>query len=129
MTATPTPRHIPHHTHPDRSHAGSSKEEIQNEPDWVHTHNHRIGFRDKDDRHPGLTHVGDECHTEKQRQFLDQAKKEAAELRRQITNKELINIREFMEKQEVRTSIASVDFFPFTLPETDHSPGLSLEVS
>lgn len=110
MTETATPSHIPPHTHPDRNHAGSSKEEIQNEPDWVQTHNHRIGFRDQNDRHPGFTHVGDECHTEQQRQFLEQAKREAEELSREITNKELINIREFMEKQEVRTIIASVDF-------------------
>lgn len=99
MTATVKP----HHTRPDHSHAGSSKEEIQNEPDWVQTHNHRIGFRDKNDRRPGLTHVGDEWHTEQQRQFLDQAKREAEELSKEIKDKELIDVREFMAKQEVCT--------------------------
>jgi nitrate reductase (NAD(P)H) len=106
MTATARP----HHTRPDRSHAGSSKQEIQNEPDWVQTHNHRIGFRDKNDRHPGLTHVGDEWHTEQQRQFLDQAKREAEELSKEIKDKKLIDVREFMAKQEVCTGRVSVDF-------------------
>lgn len=110
MAPIATPRRIPHHTCPDRSHAGSTNEEIEKEPDWVLTHDHRIGFRDKNGRRPGLTHVGDECHNEQQRQFLEQAKEEAEELSKEITNKELINIREFMTKQEVRTSIASVDF-------------------
>lgn len=37
----------PHYTPPDRSHSGSSKDDIENEPDWAKTHNHRIGFRDR----------------------------------------------------------------------------------
>lgn len=91
----------PHYTLPDRSHGGSTKEEIQDEPDWEQTHSHRIGFRDENDRHPGLTHVGDEWHTEQQRQFLARADEEAQELRTDLKNKKLINIREFMTKQEV----------------------------
>lgn len=99
-----TPR--PHYTHPDRSHGGSSKDEIQNEPDWINTHSHRIGFRDLNDRHPGHTHVGDEWDTERQREFLTQAKKEAEELSEELRNKTLINVREFMTKQEVCTRIS-----------------------
>lgn len=93
----------PHDTCPDRSHGGSTKEEIQDEPDWIQTHNHRIGFRDENDRRPGLTHVGDERHTEQQRQFLTQAAEEAEELRTDIKAHKLVGIREFMTKQEVRS--------------------------
>lgn len=99
MTATAKP----HQTWADRSHGGSSKEEIRGEPDWVRTHNHRIGFRDKDDRQPGLTHVGDEWNTEQQRQFLALANQEADELSTELKGKKLINVREFMTKQEVRS--------------------------
>lgn len=99
-----TPR--PHYTHPNRSHGGSSKDEIHNEPDWIKTHNHRIGFRDSNDRHPGYTHVGDEWDTERQREFLTKAKKEAEELSEELRNKTLINVREFMTKQEVCTRIS-----------------------
>lgn len=99
----------PHHTRPDRSHGGSSDHEIQNEPDWIKTHNHRIGFRDRNDRHPGYTHVGDEWNDERQREFLAQAKREAEELSTELEACKLIDVREFMTKQEVSTS-ASVDF-------------------
>ncbi|KAJ5244640.1 hypothetical protein N7489_004736 [Penicillium chrysogenum] len=95
-----TPTAKPHYTRPNRSHGGSSKGEIQDEPDWVRTHNHRIGFRDRNDRHAGLTHAGDDWNTEQQRQFLIQAKEEAEELGTELSDKKLIDVREFMTKQE-----------------------------
>lgn len=95
----------PHYTRPDRSHGGSSQGEIQDEPDWVQTHTHRIGFRDINDRHTGLTHAGDDWNTEQQRQFLIQAKEEAEELGTELKDKKLVDVREFMTKQEVRFRI------------------------
>lgn len=125
MTATATP----HHTRPNRSHAGSSKEEVQNEPNWVQTHNHRIGFRDENDRHPGLTHVGDDWHTEQQRHFLAQAKKAAEELSTELKDEKLIDVREFMTKQEVRSKASEESYVhSFILSMTDSSLGLSLKV-
>lgn len=93
----------PHYTRPNRSHGGSSKDDIQNEPDWVKTHNHHIGFRDHNDRRPGYTHIGDDCNTEHEREFLAQAKKEADELNKELEEQDLTNVREFMTKEEVCT--------------------------
>lgn len=91
----------PHYTRPNRSHAGSSLEEIKNEPDWTTTHKYRIGFRDRNDRHTGHTHIGDECITPEERDLLAQAKNEAEKLEEELGEQDLINVREFMTKQEV----------------------------
>ncbi|ENH65123.1 Nitrate reductase [NADH] 1 [Fusarium oxysporum f. sp. cubense race 1] len=47
-----------------QAHPGSTAEEIRNEPDWVSGHQHRIGFRDRNNRLPGLTHKDDEYREE-----------------------------------------------------------------
>lgn len=73
------------------------------EPDWINTHNHRIGFRDRDDRYPGYTHIGDDWAKEQDRQFLAQAKEGADELNQELQEHNLINIRDYMTKQEVRS--------------------------
>jgi nitrate reductase (NAD(P)H) len=46
-------------------HPGSSRAEIDQEPDWQaeHQHEHRIGYKNRYDRKPGVTHAQDE-HTE-----------------------------------------------------------------
>ncbi|KAF5004145.1 hypothetical protein FDECE_9359 [Fusarium decemcellulare] len=43
-----------------RPHPGSTAEEIRNEPNWIAGHQHRVGFRDRNDRVPGITHRDDE---------------------------------------------------------------------
>lgn len=95
MTAT-----APHYTRPDRSQVGSSEEAIRNEPDWAQTHSHRIGYRDRNDRHPGFTHHGEEW-TSEQREFLAQAREEAQELKKRLGEHDLTTVRDFMTKQEV----------------------------
>lgn len=90
-----------HYTRPNTSHGGSSEGDIRHEPDWSQTHDHRIGFRDRNDRHPGLTHQGDEWDSEQEQEFLAQAKKEADELGQELGKHDLVNVREFMTKQEV----------------------------
>lgn len=97
----------PHHTRPNRSHAGSSVEEIRNEPDWTTTHKYRIGFRDRNDRHTGYTHAGDDTITSEMQDFLAQAREEAEELEGELGKKELINVREFMTKQEASIQYTS----------------------
>lgn len=98
----------PHYTCPDRSHAGASWEDIQNEPDWLRSHNNRIGFRDHSDRLLGYTHIGDEWNTEEDRQFLARAKEEAEELNRDLGGQNLVNFRELMTLQEVCQKAISV---------------------
>lgn len=93
-----------HYTRPDRSHLGSTTDDILNEPEWAKTHNNRIGFRDRNDRFPGFTHHGDEWHTEQEQEFLAQAKKEAEELGSRLVKHDLTHVREFMTKQEVCAS-------------------------
>ncbi|KAL1623550.1 hypothetical protein SLS56_008254 [Neofusicoccum ribis] len=43
-----------------RDHPGSSADDIAKEPDWDALRKHRIGFRDDQDRAPGITHQHDE---------------------------------------------------------------------
>jgi nitrate reductase (NAD(P)H) len=49
------------------NHPGSSQDDIEKEPDWQaeHQHEHRIGYKNRYDRRPGVTHEEDE-HTEAQ---------------------------------------------------------------
>lgn len=96
----------PHYTRPTRSHGGSSTDDVLNEPDWAITHSHRIGFRDRDDRHPACTHIGDDWDPEQEREFLAQAKQEAEELSKKLGEHGLINVRDYMSKQEVCTSVS-----------------------
>lgn len=96
----------PHYTRPMRSHGGSSRDDVLNEPDWAITHSHRIGFRDRDDRHPAYTHIGDDWDPEQEREFLAQAKQEAEELSKKLGEHGLINVRDYMSKQEVCTSVS-----------------------
>lgn len=84
----------PHYTNPQTNHPGSSAAEIENEPEWHKTRSHRVGVRDSNDRYPGLTHDGDDA------EFLEQARQEADELRKAIKDKDLLSVRDFMEKQE-----------------------------
>lgn len=93
-----------HYTRPTRSQLGTSEDDTRNEPDWVKTHNHRIGFRDRNDRHPGYTHIGDDWDTEQEREFLAQAKKEADELNKKLGEHDLTTVRDYMAKQEVSTN-------------------------
>jgi hypothetical protein len=118
----------PHYTRPMRSHAGASEEDVLNEPDWVITHNHRIGFRNRDNRHPAYTHVGDDWGPEQEQEFLAQAKKEADELNKKLVEHDLITVRDYMDKQEVRTNVSQMPFqSPFSL--TFLFLGLSFEVT
>lgn len=102
----------PHYTHPTRNHGGSSKDDVLNEPDWAMTHRHRIGFRDRDDRRPAYTHTGDDWDLEQEREFLAQAKQESEELNKKLGEHDLISVRDYMDKQEVRSSVSQTVIGP-----------------
>jgi nitrate reductase (NAD(P)H) len=57
------PHHIPWHVRVT-DHPGSSREEIEAEPDWGKGHEHHIGYKNFQDRLPGLTHASDEHYEE-----------------------------------------------------------------
>ncbi|KAF4415881.1 nitrate reductase (NADH) [Fusarium acutatum] len=77
-----------------QAHPGSTAEEIWNEPDWASGHQHRIGFRDRNNRLPGLTHKDDEYREvarEKQKYLAFQQRAKSGEL---------INFRDLIENQK-----------------------------
>ena len=43
-----------------QQHPGSTAQDIENEPEWGEGHQHRIGYKNRQDRWPGLTHGGGE---------------------------------------------------------------------
>jgi nitrate reductase (NAD(P)H) len=79
-----------------QDHPGSTPDQIANEPDWGAGHQHRVGYRNKSNRLPGLTHRHDEYSVE-----IQQALKEKQELRREIESGKLVNFRNIIESQEV----------------------------
>lgn len=44
------------------NHPGSSLDEIEQEPNWEteHQHEHRVGYKNRNNRHPGVTHEHDD---------------------------------------------------------------------
>lgn len=90
---------IPHRVRV-RRHPGSSKNDINNEPDWAAGHLNRIGYRNLQDRFPGLTHAGDE--REDLTEFEQRALKEREELKSRIQQGDLVNFRDVITRQEVK---------------------------
>jgi nitrate reductase (NAD(P)H) len=89
---------IPHRTW-TRDYPGCSREEILQEPEWQTARSHRIGFRDRENRAVGLTHIGDE--SKEDREFWEQARQKAEELKDELGRGQLLSVRDFMTKQEV----------------------------
>lgn len=84
-----------------RPHPGSSRQDIDNEPDWTGLHNHRVGFKNRGDRRPGITHAQDEYLRE-----IEEARKEQEKLRDENKTGKLVNFRDVIMTQEVSHSIA-----------------------
>lgn len=96
------------------SHPGSSEKEIANEPDWskVSTQ-HRVGYKNRQDRRPGLTHGGDEhskevpelthssgSDTEHEDEFSSgEAKAQFEELKQKESQGELVNFTDVITHQ------------------------------
>ncbi|KAF4456771.1 hypothetical protein F53441_1207 [Fusarium austroafricanum] len=79
-----------------QAHPGSTAEEIRNEPDWGHhLHQHRVGFRDRNDRIPGLTHKDDDYREEVARE-----KQKYLAFQKEEKSGELINFRDLIENQK-----------------------------
>lgn len=82
-----------------QSHPGSSDSEIRDEPDWTSGHQHRIGFRNRANRKPGITHDRDEYHEQ-----VEKARKRQAELSERYKTGKLVNFRDVIKEQEVSTN-------------------------
>lgn len=101
---TPTPHRIRVQQHP-----GSSQRDIENEPDWGAGHQHRIGYRNRQDRIPGLTHQGDE--KEEDGDFEREALKELDQLHDRIKKGNLINFRDAISQQKASTATSAGAYF------------------
>ncbi len=82
-----------------KQHPGSTSQDIENEPDWVDGHEHYIGYRNRQDRRPGLTHAGDE--EEGDEEFKREAAQELESLRTRIDKGELVSFRDVINQQVV----------------------------
>lgn len=94
-----------------QQHPGSTGQDIQDEPDWTNVDNqHRVGFRNRQDRLPGLTHdedsgevpdlKDDTSPSETEEDFDKQAEKEFEELRAKAREGELVNFRDIIKGEK-----------------------------
>ena len=83
-----------------QDHPGSSAREIAEEPEWGAGHQHRIGFRNRQDRFAGFTHDGDHGYEkEEDREFTEDAMRKYRELRDEAKKGKLVNFQELMKDQ------------------------------
>lgn len=87
-------------------HPGSSAQEIEDEPDWGSGHHHRIGFKNRDNRVPGVTHKHDEYDEE-----VERVRRGLKQLRDQAKKGRLVNFRDLINAQEVLRSVPCHQFF------------------
>ncbi|KOS23414.1 Nitrate reductase 1 [Escovopsis weberi] len=78
-----------------RDHPGSTAEEIANEPKWSSDHQHRIGYKNRHQRVPGITHEDDEYREE-----VERAKEEFERLKDEAKAGVLINFRDAIQHQK-----------------------------
>jgi nitrate reductase (NAD(P)H) len=82
------------------NHPGSSREDIEKEPDWntEHGHEHRIGYKSyRYDRRPGVTHGYDEQET--QDHFVSEAREKYDELANREKKGDLVNFRDVIQDE------------------------------
>lgn len=85
-----------------RSHPGSSKVDIENEPDWSSGHEHHPGQQNKDGRKAGITHSGDDGAQGFNFSNLrdEEEAVRGADLRAKEKKGELVNFRDVMSGQK-----------------------------
>merc|ERR1711939_1110686 len=93
----PAPRRTKVHDHP-----GSSAQEVADEPDWGAGHQHRIGFRNRQERVAGFTHdsdLPDPDEQEEDEKFTEDAMRQYQDLRQRAKKGDLVNFQELMKNQ------------------------------
>ncbi|KAE9968988.1 hypothetical protein EG328_007142 [Venturia inaequalis] len=86
----PVPWKVTVHEHP-----GSSWDDVLNEPEWGTGHNHRIGYKNNQDRVAGITHARDELSKED-----EEAYEEYQELRDEAKKGDLLNFRDIVKGEK-----------------------------
>ncbi|KAK4979657.1 hypothetical protein LTR28_003387 [Elasticomyces elasticus] len=115
------PMLAPRHPHV-RYHPGSSEHEIAQEPNWGSGHQHRIGFRNRQNRFAGLTHPGDHdpYRHDEDRKFAEKAMREHREISQEAKKGDLLNFQQIAQGQtyrkldQVRSRLARYAKFPDT---------------
>jgi nitrate reductase (NAD(P)H) len=82
-----------------KDHPGSSLSEIQSEPNWTSGHEHRIWYKNRQDRCPGLTHADDEIEEAKEQG--KEAQKEHEEREEREKKGELVDFRDITKSEKV----------------------------
>lgn len=80
-------------------HPGSSQQEIASEPDWAtqYKHEHRVGYKDRSGRLPGITHQDDEVQAADD---VEEAREEYQELIEKAKSGELVNFRDIVQNEK-----------------------------
>lgn len=86
------------------NHPGSTKQELADEPAWGRGHEHRTGFRNKNNIVPGITSDPDHHHLEDEEdeEFVKDASRKYQDLRDRAKNGQLLNFQDIMKDQTVR---------------------------
>lgn len=83
-------------------HPGSSRQEIDDEPNWGLGHNHRIGFNNHQDRTPGFTHDGDWTdESDDEHQLEVSSKQKIDKIKSRVARGGLVNFRDLMHAKTV----------------------------
>lgn len=88
-----------------QEHPGSSAQEIEDEPSWTAGHQHRVGFKNRQDRRPGLTHEDDKqresarSSVDDEAPFVEDARERWRELRLVEKQHHLVNFRDIINSE------------------------------
>lgn len=88
-----------------QEHPGSSAQEIDDEPDWTGGHQHRVGFKNRQERRPGLTHQDDQQDNsasstpDDEAQFTRDARERIGKLREEERQDQLVNFRDIINSE------------------------------
>ncbi|KFA77101.1 hypothetical protein S40288_09733 [Stachybotrys chartarum IBT 40288] len=80
-----------------REHPGSSSKEIAEEPNWGSGHNHRVGYKNRDNRLPGYAHGTDSSAPEEHKK---EGRKKYMDLRERQADGALLNFRDIVGMKE-----------------------------
>lgn len=106
------PSHIPWKTTVTH-HPGSSAQDIHDEPSWSRDRQHRIGYRNRQEHIPGLTHRGDDpgdvpeltntpdsSEPDEEAEVDKKAKEDLEKLKSRVEKGELVNFRDIVSNEK-----------------------------
>jgi nitrate reductase (NAD(P)H) len=88
---------------------GSSEQEIAEEPDWGAGHEHRIGYRNRQNRYAGITHHGDHPYapfwTREDRRYAEEVLRKQRESKERAEKGDLLNFQQIARVQTVSMNL------------------------